>query len=68
MILFINDAKYVMGKTILFLVFVAMSLLGGWLVMKRTGNYDVDFFTKILGWILLIPGIWGLLESLRIIQ
>ena len=64
----INDAKYTMGQTILFLVFVSMSLLGGWLVLKRTGNYDVDFFTKILGWILLIPGIYGLLESLRILN
>ena len=53
---------------ILFLVFVAMSLAGGWLVLKRTGNYDVDFFTKILGWILLIPGILGLLESLIILN
>jgi len=68
LILVVNDAKYGMGRTILFLVFVAMSLLGGWLVMKRTGNYDVDFFTKILGWILLIPGILGLLESLRILN
>ncbi|SVD17958.1 uncharacterized protein METZ01_LOCUS370812 [marine metagenome] len=57
-----------MGRTILFLVFVAMSITGGWLVFRRTGNYDIDYFTKILGWILLIPGIWGLLESLRIIQ
>jgi len=64
----IVDAKYGMGRTILFLVFVAMSLSGGWLVLKRTGNYDVDFFTKILGWILLIPGIFGLLESLRILN
>jgi hypothetical protein len=64
----IIGAKYGMGRTILFLVFVAMSLLGGWLVTKRTGNYDVDFFTKILGWILLIPGILGLLESLRILN
>tara|TARA_Y100000782_G_scaffold64833_1_gene70870 strand:- start:76 stop:273 length:198 start_codon:yes stop_codon:yes gene_type:complete len=64
----IVDAKYNMGRTILFLVFVAMSLSGGWLVLKRTGNYDVDFFTKILGWILLIPGILGLLESLRILN
>ena len=68
LILWINDAKYTMGQTILFLVFVSMSLLGGWLVLKRTGNYDVDFFTKILGWILLIPGIYGLLESLRILN
>jgi len=57
-----------MGKTILFLFFVAMSMTGGWLILRRTGNYDIDFFTKILGWILLIPGILGLMESLLIIQ
>ncbi len=56
-----------MGRTILFLVFVSMTLSGVWLVLRRTGNYDIDYFTKILGWILMIPGIWGLLESLRII-
>ena len=54
-----------MGKTILFLVFVAMSLLGGWLVMKRTGNYDVDFFTKIIGWIMLGFGIYGVIELIN---
>ncbi len=68
LILIVNDGKYCMGRTILFLVFVAMTLTGGWLVWKRSGNYDIDFFTKILGWILLIPGILGLMESLRIIQ
>ena len=68
LILLVNGGKYSMGRTILFLVFVAMTLTGGWLVWKRSGNYDVDFFTKILGWILLIPGIIGLMESLRIIQ
>ena len=57
-----------MDKAILFLVFVSLTLTGLWLVMRRTGNYDIDYFTKILGWILLVPGIWGLLESLRIIQ
>ena len=57
-----------MDKTILFLVFVSLTLTGLWLIVRRTGNYDIDYFTKILGWILLIPGIWGLLESLRIIQ
>ena len=67
LILIVNDGKYSMGRTILFLVFVAMTLTGGWLVWKRSGNYDIDFFTKILGWILLIPGILGLMESLRII-
>ena len=68
LILLVNGGKYSMGRTLLFLVFVAMTLSGGWLVWRRTGNYDVDFFTKILGWILLIPGVWGLMESLRIIQ
>ena len=68
LILIVNDGKYSMGRTILFLVFVAMTLTGGWLVWKRSGNYDIDFFTKILGWILLIPGILGLLESLRILN
>ena len=63
-----NDGKYSMGRTILFLVFVAMSLTGCWLIWRRTGNYDIDFFTKILGWILLLPGSWGILESLKILQ
>ena len=57
-----------MVRILLFLVFVCLTLIGGWLVLRRTGNYDIDYFTKILGWILLIPGIWGLLESLNIIQ
>ena len=57
-----------MVRTLLFLVFIGMVIIGGWLVMRRTGNYDIDYFTKILGWILLIPGIWGLLESLKIIH
>tara|TARA_B100000131_G_C17785912_1_gene479307 strand:- start:329 stop:499 length:171 start_codon:yes stop_codon:yes gene_type:complete len=56
-----------MGETILFLVFVGISMIGGWLILRRTGNYDIDFFTKILGWVLLIPGIIGLLESLKIL-
>ena len=64
----LNIRKYAMVRTLLFLVFVGMTLIGGWLVIRRTGNYDIDYFTKILGWILLIPGIWGLLESLSIIQ
>ena len=43
-------------------------MAGFFLILLKTGDYDADMFTKILGWILLIPGIWGLLESLRIIQ
>ena len=68
LILIVNGGKYSMGRTILFLVFIAMTLTGGLLVWRRTGNYDIDFFTKILGWILLIPGLWGIIESLKILQ
>ena len=68
LILIVNGGKYSMGRTILFLVFVAMSLTGGWLIWRRTGNYDIDFFTKILGWILLLPGLWGIIESLKLLQ
>ena len=57
-----------MIKTLLFLVFVALTFIGVWFILRRTGNYDVDYFIKILGWILLIPGVWGLLESFNIIQ
>jgi len=57
-----------MGETILFVLFVALSMSGGWLIIRRTGNYDIDFFTKILGWILLIPGIIGIMESLRLLN
>ena len=68
LILPLKGGKYTMGETILFLVFVALSLMGGWLILRRTGDYDIDFFTKILGWILLIPGIMGVMDSLRILQ
>ena len=36
-------------------------------VLKRTGNYDIDYITKIAGWIILVPAIWGLLESFRLL-
>ncbi len=56
-----------MGRTILFIFFVVLAIVGALLVWRRTGNYDVDFITKIVGWLLLIPAIWGILESLRIL-
>lgn len=51
-----------MGQTILFMVFVCISSAGGILIWKRTGNYDVDFFTKIIGWAMLAFGAWGVIE------
>ncbi len=51
-----------MGETILFVVFVCLSAAGGTLIFKRTGNYDVDYFTKIIGWALFIVGAYGIFE------
>ncbi len=53
-----------MGPTILFMLFICIASAGGLLVWKRTGNYDVDFFTKIIGSIMLIFGIYGIFELL----
>ena len=54
-------------RIILFLIFIALGLVGYKFITLRTGNYDVDYFTKLLGWMLIIPAIWGILESLNII-
>ena len=57
-----------MGVTILFIVFLFVGGAGLFLIWKRTGNYDGDFFTKIIGWIIFLPAIWIVLESLKIIN
>ena len=54
-------------RFILFLVFIALGTVGYKFITLRTGNYDIDYFTKLLGWMLIIPAIWGILESLNII-
>ena len=61
-------AEDIISRIILFIIFIGLAGAGYKFIRLRTGNYDIDYFTKILGWILMIPGIWGLLESLRIIQ
>ena len=45
-----------MKQTFLFIFFVALGIIGFRLIWNRTGNYDIDFITKLIGWILLI--IW----------
>ena len=47
------------------MVFVCISSAGGFLAWKRTGNYDVDFFTKIIGWVMLTFGIYGIFELIN---
>ena len=54
-------------RFILFLVFIALGAVGYKFITLRTGNYDIDYFTKLIGWMLIIPAIWGILESLNII-
>ena len=56
-----------MKETILFIFFVILFIVGLRLVWHRSGNHDVDFITKLAGWLLLIPAILGLFETLRII-
>jgi len=54
-----------MTGTILFMLYLAICSTGGYLAMKRTGNYDVDFFTKIIGWVMLLFGVYGIFELVR---
>ena len=54
-------------RAILFIIFIILGLTGYKFITLRTGNYDIDYFTKLLGWLLIIPAIWGILESLKII-
>ena len=54
-----------MGETILFMVFVSVGAAGGILIWKGTGNYDVDYFTKIIGWALFAFGVYGVFELIN---
>jgi hypothetical protein len=63
---FANDN--IQTRVILFIIFIALALVGYKFITLRTGNYDVDYFTKLIGWLLIIPSIWGILESLNIIR
>ena len=54
-------------RIILFVIFIVLGLVGYKFITLRTGNHDIDYFIKLLGWLLIIPAIWGILESLNII-
>ena len=49
-----------MTKYILLLFFMIFNIGGIFLILLRTGDYDADMFTKILGWILFTPSLIGL--------
>ena len=50
------------AKYILLLFFMVFNMGGIFLILLRTGDYDTDMFTKILGWLLFIPSLIGLLK------
>ena len=54
------------GRFVLFVFFLCLGFAGYKFITIKSGNYDVDYFTKIIGWLLLIPAIIGVLDSLRI--
>tara|TARA_B100000029_G_C17267728_1_gene848636 strand:+ start:540 stop:770 length:231 start_codon:yes stop_codon:yes gene_type:complete len=54
-------------RLLLFTFFLGLALAGCKFITIKSGNYDVDYFTKIIGWLLLIPAIIGILDSLRIL-
>ena len=56
-----------MIETFMFIFFVVLFFIGLYLIWNKSGNHDIDFITKILGWILLIPSILGILQSLKIL-
>ncbi len=47
-------------KNILLLFFIGFNVSGIFLILLRTGDYDADMFTKILGWLLFAPSLMGL--------
>ena len=46
---------------ILLIFFIIFNMAGFFLILLKTGDYDADMFTKILGWILFIPSFIGLI-------
>ena len=46
---------------ILLVFFMIFNTAGFFLILLKTGDYDADMFTKILGWILFLPGFIGLI-------
>jgi len=51
-----------MKETIYFMVLICIGSGGLFLVLKRTGNYDVDFFTKIIGTIMIGFALYGIID------
>ena len=48
-------------NNILLIFFMLFNTAGFFLILLKTRDYDADMFTKILGWILFLPGFIGLI-------
>jgi len=57
-----------MVEFFLFILAVIFSMISIKLLTHKSGNHDIDLFLKIAGIILLVPAIWIILESLKIIK
>ena len=51
-----------MKEIVYFMVLICIGSGGLFLVWKRTGNYDVDFFTKIIGCIMIGFSLYGIID------
>ena len=51
-----------MREIIYFMVLLCLGSAGALLAFKRTGNYDVDFFTKIIGVAMVAFSIYGIFD------
>ena len=51
-----------MKEIVYFMVLICIGSGGFFLVWKRTGNYDVDFFTKIIGTIMIGFALYGIID------
>ena len=51
-----------MKEMVYFMVLICIGSGGLFLVWNRTGNYDVDFFTKIIGTIMIGFALYGIVD------
>ena len=51
-----------MKETLYFMVLIFIGSVGLFLAWKRTGDYDVDFFTKIIGAIMIGFALYGIID------
>ena len=57
-----------MVEFFLFILAVIFAMISIKLLTHKSGNHDIDLFLKIAGIIILVPAMWIILESLKIIK